>query len=481
MKADWPAIQAETVSLLQSLIRFNTTNPPGNELPLARFINDLFTTQGIESRLLVPAENRGAVVARIPGDGSARPVLLLAHMDVVGVEADKWSCDPFAGVIRDGYVYGRGAIDDKGMLAANLMTMLLIQRGLSDGRKLSRDVVFVATSDEEGGGEAGIRWLVANHRDLLDAEFAINEGGRSRIIAGGKRYFAIQTAEKISHLVTLKARGPAGHASIPREENSILRLGRALARLSQYSEPVTLSETTRRFFRELAGVWSDEDERTALSAIASSDPDEQSKGAAVISRIPMFNAVIRNTIAPTILTGGFQGNVIPAEVSAVLNVRTMPGHSIDDVASRLRAVIGDDDVHVAVTARSADSPPSDIDSAMFRAIADSVKELDPTMAVVPYLGAGATDSAALRRIGINAYGVLPFPMRKEDEERMHGHDERVSIEGLLFGVKLIYESVRRVGGESGEISRDLERPGDHRVPLPRLALRQLFSSLLSPL
>jgi acetylornithine deacetylase/succinyl-diaminopimelate desuccinylase-like protein len=447
LKADWAAVEAETVALLQSLIRFNTTNPPGNELPLARFIHELFSKEGIESRLLIPAENRGAVVARIPGDGSARPVLLLAHMDVVGVETDKWSCDPFAGVVRDGYVYGRGAFDDKGMLAANIMTMLLIQRGLGDGKRLTRDVVFVSTSDEEGGGEAGIKWMVANHRDLLDAEFAINEGGRARIIASGKRYFAIQTAEKISHLVTLTARGPAGHASIPREENSILRLGRALERLSHYSEPLTLSDTTRRFFRELASVWSDEGERTAMVAIASTDPDEQAKGAAVISRIPMFDAVVRNTIAPTILSGGFQGNVIPAEASVVLNPRTMPNHSVDDLVSRIRSVIDDDNVEVAVSARSADSPASDIDSVMFRAIAESVKELDPSMAVMPYLGAGATDSAALRRIGINAYGMLPFPMAKEDEERMHGHDERVSIESLLFGVRVIYETVRRVSGE----------------------------------
>jgi len=449
LKADLSAVKAEAVALLQSLIRFNTTNPPGNELPLARFIHEKFSGEGIESRLLAPAENRGAVVARIPGDGRARPVLLLAHMDVVGVEPDKWSCDPFAGVIRDGYVYGRGAFDDKGMLAANMMTMLLIQRGLSDNKKLSRDVVFVATSDEEGGGEAGIKWLIANHPELLDAEFAINEGGRARIIAGGRRYFAIQTAEKISHLVTLTARGPAGHASIPRDENAILKLGRALERLSRYVEPLTLSDTARRFFGELARVWSDADEKAAMTAVASSDAEEQVSGAAVLSRIPMFNAVIRNTIAPTILAGGFQGNVIPAEASVVLNVRTMPNHSIDDVASRLRAAIGDDDVDVAVTARSADSPPSDIDSPMFRAIESSARELDPEMAVVPYLGAGATDSAALRRIGINAYGILPFPMAKEDEARMHGHDERVSIDSLMFGVRVIYESVVRMGEQSG--------------------------------
>ena len=445
MKADSSATQAETVTLLQSLIRFDTTNPPGNELPLARHLDELLRAEQIDTRLLIPSENRGAVVARIRGDGSARPVLLLAHMDVVGVEAEKWSCDPFGGLVRDGYLYGRGAIDDKGMLAVNVMTMLLVQRRLvSTGERLSRDVVFVATSDEEGGGEEGITWLVAKHRELLDAEFALNEGGRTRIVAGGNRYLAIQTAEKISHIVTLTARGPAGHASIPLDGNAIFRLGRALERLSRYSEPVTLTDTTRTFFRNLAVVWSDEGERKAMSALASSNPEEQARGAAVLSRIPVFNAVIRNTISPTIVAGGVQGNVIPAQVSAAVNIRTIPGHSIDDVASRIKAALGDD-VEVAVTARGAEAPPSDGSSAMFEAIAASAKELDPEMAVVPYLSTGSTDSQALRRIGINAYGILPFPMAKEDEERMHGHDERVPLESLHFGVRLIHQSVRRVG------------------------------------
>ncbi|MFN2603643.1 MAG: M20/M25/M40 family metallo-hydrolase [Gemmatimonadaceae bacterium] len=443
MKADSAEIQTETVALLQALIRFNTTNPPGNELPLAQYIHDLFTREGIESHLLIPGDNRAAIVARLPGDGSRRAVMLLAHMDVVGVEAEQWSFDPFAAVIRDGYVYGRGAFDDKGMLAANVMTMLLVKRG----EKLTRDLVFVATSDEEGGGEFGIEWLVSNHRDLLDAEFAINEGGRTRIIAGGKRYLAIQVAEKISHMVSVTAHGPSGHASVPLDQNAIFRLARGLERLSHYSEPLVLSETTRTFFRELARIWSDESERNAMLAIASNDAGEQNRGAAVISRIPMFNAIVRNTFSPTIFAGGIQGNVIPAEVHALLNVRTIPGHSVDDVVKHLSEVIGDKDVEVAVASRSEDSPPSDANSPMFKAIADSAKELDSGMPVVPYLGAGATDSAALRRIGINAYGILPFPMTVEDEKRMHGHDERLSIESLMFGVKLIYESVLRVGIE----------------------------------
>lgn len=444
MKADRIAVEAETVAVLQRLIRFDTTNPPGNELPLARYVHELLTAEGIESKLLIPTENRAAIVARIRGNGGARPVILLAHMDVVGVEADKWSCDPFDGVVRDGYLYGRGAIDDKGMLAANMMTMLLVQRDTVGRKSLTRDLVFVATSDEEGSGVFGIKWLVENHLDLLEAEYAINEGGRTRIVAGGKRYLAIQTTEKSSHLVALTARGPAGHAAIPLEGNSIFRLGNALAKLSHYQEPVTLTETTRRFFRELATVWSDENQRSAMSAVASGKPDDEARGAAILSTIPVFNAVLRNTISPTLLAGGVVGNVIPGEVSAVLNVRTIPGHNVDDVVSRLKAIVGNDNVEVSITARGTEAPGSDPDSAMFAAIAESAKELDPEMAVVPYQSTGVTDSTQLRRLGVNCYGLLPFPMAQDDEERMHGHDERVPLESLHFGTRLIYESVRRV-------------------------------------
>jgi acetylornithine deacetylase/succinyl-diaminopimelate desuccinylase-like protein len=185
---DWSAVEAETIAQLQALIRFDTTNPPGNELPLAQHVAETLESVGIEARLLMPWPNRGAVYARLRGNGTRRPVMLLSHMDVVGVERDKWSCDPFGGVVRDGYLYGRGAIDDKGMLAANLIAMLTLKREVVDrGLELARDVVFLATADEETGGAYGMRWLVEKHRDLLDVEFAVNEGGRTRIIEGGKR------------------------------------------------------------------------------------------------------------------------------------------------------------------------------------------------------------------------------------------------------------------------------------------------------
>ncbi len=453
MAVDWSAVEAETVEQLQALIRFDTTNPPGNELPLAQHIVDVLSRSGIEVRLLDPAPNRAAVVARLEGNGTRRPVMLLAHMDVVAVERDKWSCDPFGGIVRDGFLYGRGAIDDKGMLAANLMTMLLLKRHIVDaGIELERDVVFVATSDEESGGEFGMRWLVDNHRDVLDVEFAINEGGRTRIIEGGKRYLAIQTAEKISHMVTVTARGPAGHAAIPLEGNAIFRLARALSRIADYREPVTLTSTTRRFFSILSGVWPSESERSAMEELVSDDSSRSAAGAAKLSKVPVLNAVMRNGISPTGIVGGVAGNIIPSEASATLNVRTIPGYDIQDVLVRLRGCVDDEGVTFSTTPHTDEAPASDPDSAMYSAIHDSARALDPDLTVVPYLSTGGTDSSHLRRLGIDAYGVLPFPMQQSDEERMHGHDERVPVESLHFGTRLIYESIRRVCGVGPSLS-----------------------------
>jgi acetylornithine deacetylase/succinyl-diaminopimelate desuccinylase-like protein len=445
LEADRSSVEEETIAHLQALISFDTTNPPGDELQLAEYLVRVLERDGIETKVLEPRRDRAQVVARLNGNGTKRPVMLLAHMDVVGVEREKWSCDPFAGIVRDGYVYGRGAIDDKGMLSANLMAMLLLKRNVVDrGGELDRDVLFVATCDEESGGEDGMQWIVANHPEVLDAEFAINEGGRTRIIEGGKRYLAIQTSEKISHQVSVTARGPAGHAAIPLEGNAVFELGTALAKLREYREPVTLTPTTSRFFGDLASVWPVREVADAMRGITSQDTGESDASAKVLARIPVFNAVVRNGISPVGLLGGVAGNVIPAEVKAMLNVRTIPGHSIDDVVDRIAGVVDDPAITVAIESRGKEAPASDPDSEMFRAISNAAKAIDPAIAVVPYLSTGGTDSAHLRRFGINAYGILPFPMVQSDEERMHGHDERVPVESLHFGVRLIYEAIHSV-------------------------------------
>jgi acetylornithine deacetylase/succinyl-diaminopimelate desuccinylase-like protein len=331
------------------------------------------------------------------------------------------------------------------MLAANLETMLLVKRHVIDaGGTLSRDVIFVANSDEEAGGEFGMGWLVENHRELIDAEFVLNEGGRTRIVHGMPLYVAVQNTEKVPHLVTVSARGPGGHAAVPLPGNAVNRLGRALAAIGDYQEPVQLTPTTREFFAELARVWPDEGERRAMADVTSGDSAQALRGARVLGETPVFNAVLRTGISATVVNGGIRSNVIPTEATALLNIRTLPGESIDAVVARLRSAIDDANVEVAITDRGEDAPASDFTSPMFAAIADTVKELAPDMVTIPYMSTGATDSARLRQLGMQAFGILPFPMDQQDEDRMHGNDERIPLASLDFGTRLIFGAVLRV-------------------------------------
>jgi acetylornithine deacetylase/succinyl-diaminopimelate desuccinylase-like protein len=444
-RPDWSAASKETLEHLQAMIRMNTVNPPGNELQVAKYLDSTLRAAGIETHLFEPAPGRGSLVAVLKGNGSKKPVLIMGHMDVVGVERDKWTVDPFAAVIKDGYLYGRGAIDDKGMLAANLETMLLLKRNVIDkGHTLSRDVIFVANSDEEAGGDFGMGWLIENHPELIRAEFALNEGGRTRIVGGKRLYVAVQNTEKVSHVVTVTAHGPGGHASVPLTGNAIFRLGRALAKIGAYNEPVVVKPTTREFFARLGRVWPSADERRAMNDVASGDAARVKRGAAVLSRTPVFNAVLRNGISATMIDGGIRTNVIPTDAAAKLNVRTLPDEPIDSVVAHLRKVVNDSLVTIEVTERGEDSPASDFRSPMFEAIRESVQALDPSMTVVPYLSTGATDSARLRTWGMQAFGLLPFPLNQDDEDRMHGNMERIPLTSLDFGTQMIYGAVLRV-------------------------------------
>jgi acetylornithine deacetylase/succinyl-diaminopimelate desuccinylase-like protein len=444
---DWSAVREETVRHLRRLIQLNTVNPPGNEITVARYLDSTLRAAGIETHLFEPSAGRAALVARLKGNGAKQPVLLMAHMDVVGVERDQWTVDPFAGIEKDGYVYGRGAIDDKGMLAANLVTMLLLKQHVVDaGKLLERDVVMVANSDEEAGGDWGMGWLIANKPDLIRAEFALNEGGRTRVVNGRPMYVAVQNTEKVAHNVRVIAAGPGGHASVPLPGNAISRLARALAKIAAHEEPVRINPTTRAFFSELSAVWPNAAERRAMADVASRNEGRVARGARVLAAIPIYNAVLRNGISATLIDGGIRSNVIPTEATANLNVRTLPGQSIDSVVRRLRRVVGDKNVKFEVDRDTIDAPASSFRSPMFSAIAEAVRSVDSSMVVVPYMSTGATDSARLRAWGVQTYGVLPFPLAPEDEERMHGNDERVPIESLLFGTKVIYLATLNVAG-----------------------------------
>lgn len=441
---DREAALSAAVQDLQAVIRLESVNPPGNELAVARYIHDAFVRRGIDSRLFEPAPGRGCVVARVGGTGARRPLLLMAHMDVVGVEASKWRMPPFGGEIADGCVYGRGAIDDKGMLITNMHAMFRVHAAVAAGVSLQRDVIFLATSDEEAGGDWGIEWVMANHPELVDAEVALNEGGRVRVIDGRPVYAAVQCAEKVPHNVTVVARGPGGHAAIPHDGNALTRLARALARIVDHREPLALFDVTRGFFGQLAAVWPDASLREAMADVASGDPSREARGAARLGEVPSFDAVLRTGISPTIASGGSRANVIPTEAEANLNIRTMPGVAIADVVETLRHVVNDEHVEIRVRNSGAEAPASSPAGEMFAAIRDAVTALDPSIITVPYLSTGATDSATLRAAGIECYGLLPFPLTQDEEDRMHGHDERVPIASLGFGLWLTCGIVERM-------------------------------------
>ncbi|MBI3791074.1 MAG: M20/M25/M40 family metallo-hydrolase, partial [Gemmatimonadetes bacterium] len=329
---------------------------------------------------------------------------------------------------------------------ANLMTLLLLKRHVVDaGGTLARDVLFVANADEEAGGDYGMGWLLAHHADAVaDAEIVLNEGGRTRIVGGRPLYVAVQSAEKVSHVVTMTARGPGGHAAVPLAGNVIARLGRALAAVGAHREPLVLTPTTREFFAQLGAVWPDAREAAAMADVLAADAARRARGEAVLAATPVLDAVLRAGVSPVLVAGGIRHNVIPTEATATLNVRTLPGQALEDVIARLERAVADEAVAFTITERGEDAPASDFESPMFVALREATRAIAPEMVTVPYLSTGATDSARLRRMGMQAFGVLPFPMVPDDEERMHGHDERVPLASLAFWTRLIFEATLRV-------------------------------------
>ncbi|PYT09124.1 MAG: hypothetical protein DMF49_03200 [Acidobacteria bacterium] len=422
---DRQAASSEALGLLKELIRFRTVNPPGNEAELLRHVAGVLRKDGIDSEIVEPEPGRGVLKAVLKGDGSKpAPLLLLAHVDVVGVEEGKWSMDPFEAVEKEGFLYGRGVIDDKGMAAAAVETMLLIKRS-GEGR--ARDLILILEGDEEAGGKLGIEWVLKNRPDWLrGAAFALNEGGR--VMAAGEggggpsgpagprgvRWVGVQNVEKIPFSVDIIARGPSGHASMPRDVNAILRLAAALAKLAEHHPLPRLIPETREFFHDLASV---------------SPKDEAEHLAAVVD-------IIRES--------GIRTNVIPAEARATINCRILPDTPPATFIEELKQAAGDEGLewklHEEPEAAPAASP---MDSDLVRAIATAARSLWKGVPVLPLLSTGATDSQALRRAGIPSYGLLPFPLGTDDLARMHGNDERVPLAAFADGVELLYRSVRQ--------------------------------------
>ena len=446
-----------TARLLVDLIRVDTSNPPGNEAKLAELLAPRFRELGFQVDIVpTPEAAKAHFFARLKGDGSKRPILLAAHADVVGVEKEKWTVDPFEGVVKDGYVFGRGALDFKGGLAVFAEAVMMLARNKVP---LARDVIFLAEADEEGR-PLNTSWLAQNgHWDKMDCEFALNEGGWIIKDASGRvKYVSISTADKSAVTLLLTARGTSTHSSMPRPDNAIFRLSKALAKLADYDTKPQLTPATRQFFQTLAKTSEPPMSQYFRDLVESKDPKVVARADKEISKDPLLHAIMRNTIAPVILNSGFRTNVIPGSAEATINFRTIPGTDPEELIKEVQAVIDDPAIAVTMTggaqarayaAAGRTMKPSPEDNELYRALVSQAKAVFPTAEVTPYLFQAGTDAGAWRSRGVPVYGIYPYPIDAEDLSRMHGNDERVSIQSLDQGTKMIYETLVKVAGKPG--------------------------------
>jgi acetylornithine deacetylase/succinyl-diaminopimelate desuccinylase-like protein len=439
-QANLSKVEDDAILWLANLIRINTSNPPGNELAAAKYLAGVLEREGIAAEVLESAPGRGIVVARLqagPIPEPSRALLLLAHTDVVGVQKEKWSVDPFGGVIKGGYLYGRGAIDDKGMVAANLAVLIALKRA---GVRLNRDVIFLAEGDEETDGEFGMVFAIDKHWDKVASGFALNEGGRVILKSGKVEYVAVQATEKVPVNVEVIASGTSGHASMPRGDNPIVHLAAAIAKIGGYETPFHPTVMTRRYFEQLAPV---EDSEISKWMRALETPDRAEHAARVLAEAsPMWNSMLRDTIAPTILRAGFRANVVPSEARATVNVRLLPGDSIESLLAELTKLVNDPTVRFEPEVSSRPpAPPSSLDTDLYKTIERVAPQVFPGAMVPPMISTGATDSSFLRLHNVQAYGLLPFPLTEEDERRMHADDERIPLESFRKGVEFLYRVV----------------------------------------
>ncbi len=435
---NWERVNNEVRDLLIDLIKINTTNPPGNELEAAKYLQEVFEKEGIAAKIYESAPGRGNLVARIPGSGRARPLVLTAHLDVVAAKPAQWSHPPFAAEIADGYLWGRGAIDMKGMLAMEVLALLLLKRG---GHTPGREIILVAAADEEAGSNYGVEWLLEQDiPGLKEAEYILNEGGEGKI-DNSVPVYACQNGEKGVLWVKMKVHGVPGHASMSSKDNAIIRMATLLNRIGRYKPVITLSETTRKFLVKMAkakGLRLSEDS-------ANLDYSLQLFASRHFKNERSVQAMLYNTISPTILKAGEKVNVLPELCEATLDCRLVPGETPEGFSEKLKDLVNDSSVEweILQTAEPTESP---VNTELFSVIQRTVQRINPKAIAVPYLSPGGTDSRYFRKRGITAYGFFPIILSESELQRMHGIDERISLENLEQGTKILYETVKEIAG-----------------------------------
>lgn len=434
----------EVTAFLQRLVQFDTTNPPGNELACAKWIAGVFEKEGVKAEVLEPSPGRGSVIARLPGTGVKRPLILLSHLDVVPAVAADWKHRPFGGEIVDGEIWGRGTLDTKGLTAIWMEVVLQTKRL---GLRLARDLVFAATADEEMGGTWGVKWIVDNRPELLDGEYALNEGGGAATVVDGKTAYEYQVAEKGICWLRVTARGTAGHASIPHDDNPVVRLAAALHAIGTNRLPVHVSDTLRLFIEgRAAGL----KEPLASAFRMALDGATAEAGLAQIPDEHLANtirAMSRNTACPTVVHAGEKTNVIPQTAAAEVDSRILPGQTPEDLLAEVRGLLGlagtpDEKIQLELARTSTPtlSPP---ETPLAEALRKAMAKHDPGSKIVPFLSPGGTDSRFLRPKGVICYGFHPT-LAGVDERTVHGINERMPIASLEFGLKTLWDAVTEV-------------------------------------
>jgi acetylornithine deacetylase/succinyl-diaminopimelate desuccinylase-like protein len=428
-------------AIFKELIEIDTTHDQGSTTAAAQAIARRLRAAGWPAKdvqVLGPSPRKGNLVARLHGSGKRRPVILLGHLDVVAARRDDWTLDPFKLTERDGYFYGRGTGDMKSLVALWVATALRFRR---EGKPLDRDLILALTADEENGNENGVKWLLAHHRPLIDAAYALNEGGGGEIKNGHYRANDVQPSEKEYFSFRLEAKNKGGHSSLPEPDNAIVHLADALGRVHRHQFPAHLNEVTRAYFGRVAALEPGE-VGAAMKAIAAAAPDQPLDQAAVarLSRLPFYNARLRTTCVPTRVEGGHADNALPQRATAVVNCRILPGETPDQVRAALAAAIADPTVTLEPIAERDAGPPSPLLPELMTAVEATTSALWPGVVVLPVMSSGATDGRFLRSAGIPTYGVSGI-FGDVDDVRAHGKDERILVRSFYEGQEFVYRLV----------------------------------------
>ena len=443
---DLAAVDAETMRHFQALVRLDTSDPPGHEAPAVDYLKRILEAEGIETKIFALDPKRPNLVARLRGNGAKRPLLLMGHTDTVNIDPKKWKHGPFSATREGGYVYGRGTVDDKDNVTSSLMTMLLLKRAKVP---LDRDVIFLAEAGEEGAVQFGIEFMVREHFAEIDAEFCLAEGG-GVVRTGGKiQYASIQTTEKIPNRIRLVATGVAGHGSVPLRSNAVVHLAKAIAKIADWQPPMRLNETTRAFFERLATISPPEEAARYRTILAGDETGTVQDFFA--EHAPRFNSTLRTSISPNMISGGYRVNVIPSEVEATLDIRSLPDEDMVRFLDQLRKIIADPAIEV-VHAPGHSRPgaaPSRLRTEAFEVLEAAVRRHYQTL-TLPTMSTGATDMAFLRARGIECYGIGPMTDSEDALKGFgaHSDQERILEEALFAFTRFNYDVVLRLAAAS---------------------------------